>query len=98
MEILQAEMIRHMLEAADARRYSVLFNETYHWTEFGRWCRQSGDSARILARASGRIETFCLDSEAQVYYIAMSAETLETIVKSLAEAYEDEVLDRLFKR
>jgi len=98
MEMLQSEMVRHMLEAADARRYSVLFNQTFHWAEFDRWCRESGEASRIIARASERIETFCLDSEAHIYYIAMSLETLETVVKSLAEAYEDEVLDQLLQR
>jgi len=96
METLHPEMIGHILEAAGARNSSVLFRQPSHWQEFNEWCRKSPVASELILRASGSIETFHLDRDSQlyfVYYVALSVETLSTIVKDLVEAYEDNVLD-----
>jgi hypothetical protein len=93
MEKLRSDVVQHMLEAADARHYSPLFNRSEEWLEFNRWCQASPQASRLITQANERVDSFCLDREAQLYCIAMSMETLDSIVRSLVEAYEDERLE-----
>jgi hypothetical protein len=96
METLRSEVIKHMLEAAHARRLSPVFALSDHWHRFNRWCETSSHATRIISHESEGIESFCLDRENQLYCVAMSLETLESVTKHLIETYEDEVLERLF--
>src|SRR5690349_5757604 len=96
MQRLRSEVVQHMLEAADARKSSALFNQSEEWNGFTRWCQDSPEASRVISKASDNIETFCLDQDSQLYCIAMSLETLDTIIKALVETYEDKVLERLF--
>jgi hypothetical protein len=84
-----------MLEAAEARKLSALFNRPEEWNGFTHWCQDSPEASRVLSRAEDGIETFCLDRDAQLYCIAMSLETLEGIIKALVEAYEDQALEKI---
>ena len=96
MERLRSDVVQHMLEAADAREYSVLLNTTDQWDCFVRWCQMSSEASHGISRTGGGIETFCLDRESRFFCVAMSLETLDEIVRSLIESYENETLEKLF--
>ena len=96
METLRSEVVKHMLEAADAKQASPLFNLPQHWDAFNDWCQDSPEATRVISRASDSIETFCLDQDEQLYCIAMSIETLQQVTKSLIEVYEDNALEKMF--
>ena len=98
MEAIHSEMIKHMLEAADAHKYSVLFDQPQHWDEFSSWCQESNEASRVISGSSDHIDTVCIDENEKVYCVAMSVETLEQVVRDLVEAYEDNVLEHLFAR
>ena len=96
MEALRTEVIKHMLEAADAQRFSALLSRPDQWTKFNAWCGESPEASRVVDRASEKMDTVCLDNQTNLYCVAMSMNTLESIVKDLVESYEDEELSRFF--
>ena len=96
MEAFQTEVIHHLLEAADAKSYSPLFGQTRHWQGFNGWCRESPEAFRLYTRESDEVEMVCLDAEEHVYCVRMTQETMEKIVRSLVEAYEDQALEEFF--
>lgn len=96
MQAFRTEIIAHMLDAVEARQFSVLFNQPSHWKNFTDWCNLSPVALRIMEQSSDDVEMVCLDQSANLYCVAMTMNTLETLVKNLVEAYEDEDLERMF--
>ena len=93
---LHSEVIKHMLAVVDPKQFSALLRQPLHWAQFQHWCGESPDAHSVMRRAEEQIETVCMDQESNLYCVAMSMSTLESIVKDLAETYEDEELVRLF--
>jgi hypothetical protein len=96
MESLSPEIIGHMVEASDPTRYSVLLRNTAELAEFLQWCKRSVAASRIIQDAKDEIHMFATEPGASTYCIAISAETLARIMRSLAREYEDLRLAELF--